>query len=139
MEKEASIGILVQTCQGWIIEEEEGIVIDLGGDDKGKEQTRNFEWLVEAEGSPTIRPPPEPPSGPPLQDFSFKVEDLGLEELRAGSGDLFWAKEDEEMLTRPPLEPPPWRNCASRIWKSISIFVFSLFVFLLRYSCCFGC
>ncbi|CAH9146978.1 unnamed protein product [Cuscuta epithymum] len=70
-----------------------------------------------------IRPPPEPPPGPPLQDFSFKVEDLGLEELRAGSGDLFWEKEDEEMLTHPPPELPPWRNCASRVWKSISIFV----------------
>ncbi|CAH9088667.1 unnamed protein product [Cuscuta epithymum] len=86
MEKAASIGILVQTCQGWIIEEEEGIVIDLGGDDKGKERTRNFEWLVKAEGSPTIpdSPPSRTATGASSARFFFKVEDLGLEELRAG-------------------------------------------------------
>ncbi|CAH9123087.1 unnamed protein product, partial [Cuscuta epithymum] len=41
------------------------------------------------------------------------------------------AKEDEEVLIRPPPEPPPWRKCATRVWttSSISVLLYLCFYF----------
>ncbi|CAH9078821.1 unnamed protein product [Cuscuta epithymum] len=48
-------------------------------------------------------------------------------------------KEDEGMLIRPPPEPPPWRNSATRVWTSISISTESIvfcFYFISIVFCC---
>ncbi|CAH9097711.1 unnamed protein product [Cuscuta epithymum] len=45
-------------------------------------------------------------------------------------------KEDEGMLIRPPPEPPPWRNYATRVWTSISIFVFISIMFCCLFILC---
>ncbi|CAH9086272.1 unnamed protein product [Cuscuta europaea] len=32
-------------------------------------------------------------------------------------------EESEEIMIRPPLELPPWRNCAARVWKIVLLFL----------------
>ncbi|CAH9078400.1 unnamed protein product [Cuscuta europaea] len=82
-----------------------------------------------------------------------RAEDSGSGNLKAGCGDhilranqvqgssgrpcLVWHKEfliqelekEEEMRIRPPPEPPPWRNFATRVWKTISISVLDCLCF----------
>ncbi|CAH9140837.1 unnamed protein product [Cuscuta epithymum] len=74
-----------------------------------------------------------------LAGIMRRANDLGSEKFRASGGDPVWAKEDEKMLIRPHPQPPPWRNCETRVWKAISIFGLVCLCFLLRLSACFLC
>ncbi|CAH9068813.1 unnamed protein product [Cuscuta epithymum] len=84
-------------------------------------------------------------------------EDLLLDEEVKGEKEApnrsLRAKEDKEVMIRPPPEPPPWRNCASRVvgdrWRflvkirmHLNFHVFAIFVFFYfrsNYVCFFYC